>query len=436
MIRQLAEFVASADAAGLPQLDRDILRRHAFDIAVSCRLGASSHEGQKLRRAFGPGLSADGVGGIAGLVRMTEMDDIHTGSTTTPSSVTVPVAMSLYAQGDATPQRLQSAIYVGTELLVRMGKAMDGSRALFKGFWPTRTGATLGAAATAARLFGLDVEQTEQALSLALMTTAGRSGRFSQEPSGRWIVFATAVAVGVGIAFAAREGFRGADVAPDAEWLATALGLDIDASQFTQGLGAGSVYPELSLKPYATARQGLGAIEAMRHLLANGLDPATINKVVVRVPSAHKAMISQKLDPQARGTAFVSVACQLATAALRPQDLYDIERRNVLGDPRIADFCARVEILAEPAFDLEFPEVWAAEVEVDTSAGTVKHQIREALGSPNNRMSDADLLHKSRTALGFFGEAALADELMALVPQLFESDAAARRMAAVFTRPA
>jgi 2-methylcitrate dehydratase PrpD len=434
LMRRLAEFVAQAEAADLPALDRDILRRHATDVAIARVLGGMCDEGRKLRQVFGPALDSEGIAGIAGLARMTEMDDIHTGANTTPSSVTVPVAFCLYPESARDPRQLENAIYVGTDLLVRFGKAMDGARALFNGFWPTRSGATLGACATASRLLGLTLDQTEHALSFAVMTTAGRSGRFFSDASGRWIVFANAVATGIRMAYAARAGFRSAEIPPDGAWIAAALGLEFSADHLTDDLGRRSIFPELAMKPYATARQALGATEAMRRLIADGLDPSSVQRVIVHVPTSHKGMVSQKLDPHVRGSAFVSAAAQIATAALAPDALYDVERRDVLADPRFMAFASRVEIVGDPALDQGFPEIWAAEVEVVTHGETYRQPISNALGSPDNRMTDADVLEKGRKALAWFGQENRADEIVGLGRDIFRDAVATARVADIFAQ--
>jgi 2-methylcitrate dehydratase PrpD len=360
------------------------------------------------------------------------MDDIHTGANTTPSSVSVPVAFCLSAQSPCDPRVVENAIYVGTELMVRFGKAMDGAKALFQGFWPTRSSAALGACAVACRIWGLSVERTEEALSLAVMTSAGKSGRFLREPSGRWIVFANAVATGLRMAEAARHGFNGAENSPDGDWIATAFGLAFDQAELTRDLGQHSIFPELSMKPYATARQALGATEAMRHLMSTGLEPSQITKVMARVPTSHKAMISQPLNAKVRGSAFVSGAAQIATAALLPDDLYDVERRNVLTNGAIAELAARVEIIGEPRLDAEFPAIWAAEIDVETKGDTLHHAVRDALGSPGNRMVEADLEGKARRALQWFGQAERSASIVALSRDMFTEPKATQAMADLF----
>ena len=432
LMQQLARFVVEGDIATLPALDRDILRNHACDVAIARVLGGQCEEGKHLRRVFA-GSGIEGIAGIAGLVRMTEMDDIHTGANTTPSSVTVPVAFCLYRESGRDPATLANAIYVGTELMVRFSKAMDGAKALFQGFWPTRSGGTLGACAVACRMWGLSVERTEAALSLAIMTSAGKSGRFLREPSGRWIVFANAVATGLRMATASREGFNGAENSPDGEWISSAFGLAFNEAELTQNLGTQSVLQELSLKPFATARQALGATQSMLHLIANGVDPTRIDKIIARVPTSHKGMISQPLLSHVRGSAFLSGAAQLATAALLPDDLYDVERRNVLTNARIAELAQRVTIEGDPALDRDFPKIWASDVEIHAGGEVHRHHMRDALGSPGNRMGTGDLADKAKRALGWFGQAARADELMSLSGEMFSRETAAMKMAEIFT---
>jgi 2-methylcitrate dehydratase PrpD len=433
LVGQMAEFVTGAQASTLPALDQKILRIHAADVALARILGGHCFEGQHLRRVFA-GSGAEGIAGIAGLVRMTEMDDIHTGSNITPSAVTVPTAFCLYPQNKRDPQEIASAIYVGTELMVRFGKAMDGAKALFQGFWPTRSAAALGACAVACRLWGLNLERTREALSLSIMTSAGKSGRFLREPSGRWIVFANAVATGLRMAEAARQGFNGSENVPDGEWIGTAFGLPFDANELTQDLEAKSIFPELSLKPFATARQALGATQALLSLRTEGLDPMQIEKIVARVPTSHKAMISQPLLASARGSAFVSGAAQLATAALLPNDLYDVERRNILGNPQIADLASRIVIEGSPELDREFPKIWAAEVEVTAAGHVLRRSMRDSLGSPENRMDTTDLLHKARCSLDWFSQSGRAESLIALSNDMFESQAAALEISTIFEK--
>jgi len=429
LLNCLATFVTTASARNLPALDRVILRRHAADVIVARIAGEHTREGRAVSQLFPGGGGVDSIAGLCALVRLTEVDDIHIASCTTPSSVAVPVALGIAAEAGCDPERLESAIWAGTELIVRLGKAIDGARVLYKGLWPTRTGATIGAAATAARVWGLTTGQTADALSLAAMTTAGRTGKFKGEPSGRWIVFEAAVADGIKAAAAARAGFIGDPDLLERAWLEGSLGVPVDTSQLTDGLGQASVYPELSLKPYCTARQALSAAEAMRGLMAEGLDPASIVRIVIRVPTAYAGMVAQKLDPAIRASSYVSAAGQVAVAALAPDALYDVERASVLSDPRILRLSQLATVEADTAFDPGFPKTWPAELIVETTGATFRRTVTDPAGAPGNRIDDAGLLVKSRNVLGHVGRRDAADAVLDLSRRAFDEGDAANAFA-------
>lgn len=431
LLQELAAFVTGAEASRLPAEHRVILRRHAADVLVTKIAGTRSFEGEAVLQAFPSGASLEGIAGAAALVRLTEMDDIHIVSTTTPSSVSVPVALGLAAQVDCTPADVESAIYVGTELVVRFGLAMDGARALLAGFWPTRTAATLGAAAAASRVFGLNAAQTHEALSLALTMTNGRTGPFVASPSGRWIVFAMAVENGMRAAKAAGAGFNGGPHPPTTEWLATTLGLPLNEARLTEGLGHGSVFPELSLKPYATSRQTLSAIEAMRALREDGLDPAAIQQITIRVPRAHFGLVTRPLETGEPSRNFMNVAAQVAIAAICPDDLNDVERDRALANPQLRPLIACTQVIADDELDSAFPARWGAHVEVTTAGGVLRRTVMDPLGSPALPM-DEDLLRlKGRAILSRADRAELADTIVDLSARMFTDRAALQAASAL-----
>ena len=92
------------------------------------------------------------------------------------------------------------------------------------------------------RIGKLSEDATAHALSLALMRTAGRSGRFHGRIPGRSVILGMAVADGVRAAQAAREGFGGDPDLLDGPWLRDAHGLNADPKALTTDLWQGSIY--------------------------------------------------------------------------------------------------------------------------------------------------------------------------------------------------
>jgi 2-methylcitrate dehydratase PrpD len=86
------------------------------------------------------------------LARLSEIDDIHLASMTTPGAIVVPAALTIAASlPDVASDDIAAAIIAGYEAMIRLGAAIDGPSVLYRGIWPTYFAAPLGAAAVAAR---------------------------------------------------------------------------------------------------------------------------------------------------------------------------------------------------------------------------------------------------------------------------------------------
>ena len=394
VLRELAAFICGASVSSLPQAERAIQRRHVADTLLAAAVGAWTEEGRQLRYVLPRDSIADVAGMAAAVVRHTEIDDIHTPSCTTPSSVTVPTALALaHAGGISDPEHVASAIWVGTELLVRLGLAIDGARILYRGVWPTYFAAPLAAAAIAARVGALNETETAHALSLALMLTAGRSGRFHGKLPGRSVILAMAVSAGMRAGQAARHGAGGDPDLLDGPWLRDAHGLQADLGALTTNLGRSSIYTQLSLKPFCSAKQAAAATEALMTLIDEGLAPTTIDKVTVRVPPPYARMVSTKPEAGSRSSTIVSAAYQLGLAALRRERLCDIERASTIED--VLAFAAKVTVVPDEALLPDFPENFPAEIEVSAKGTLHRKRVTAALGDPSRPLDDAQLREKA-----------------------------------------
>ena len=433
VIGDLAAFVCDASAARLPQRDRDLLRRHVGDAALAGIAGARTSEAKHL---FGLDPQAKGFDAIAiaaSIIRHTEVDDIHLESCTTPSAVTVPVALMLArAAGVTEPDRIASAIWAGTDLIVRLGVAINGPIVLYRGIWPTAIGAPLGAAAVAARIWGLDRKQTENALSLALMMTAGRTGRFQGALSGRWVLFIGAIAEGLRAAHAARLGFSGDGSLLDGAWLETAQGITADIGKLTADLGHASVFPLLGMKPFCTARQALGATEAFISLLDDGLDPHSVESVKVRVPQAYAGMISGAIDPANRSSGFVNAGFQMGLAAFQRAHLWDLDRMAVMRDRDVLGFASKVSVEADAALQQQFPKRWPASIEVSVAGKVHLRTLEVITGDPDKPLDDAALAIKAHRILDPLLGAEEAARLIAIAHGGLDDDGASARLCETF----
>lgn len=431
VLQELARFVTRASAAALPDVERAMLRRHVADTLLAAVAGARTSEGQALQKVLPRTSVADAAGLLAAVVRHTEIDDIHTRSCTTPSSVTVPTALTLAGEhGAFDADTVASAIWIGTELMTRLGVAIDGARILYRGLWPTYFTAPLGTAAIASRMLHLSEEQTAHALSLALMLSAGRSGRFHGALPGRSVILAMAVANGIRAAQAAKDGVGGDPALLDGSWLKDAHGIDAKIEALTHGLGSGSIYPQMTIKPFCSAKQAIAAIEALSTIIdQDNVAPDAISKVVVRVPPPYARMIATKAEAGARASTIVSAAFQIGLAACRRDRLYDIERSNAMAEAAALAVAGKVEIVADDTLLELFPATFPAEVEVSAGGKTLRKRVTAAAGDPGRALDDAALRHKAAKVLSFLPDSPSPDAIVTIGLSGFDSDAACQELA-------
>ncbi len=430
VIGTLAAFVAGAHALALPAAQRERLRLHVADTAIASLAGASIPEGKSLRALTNGGALSARIAQLAAATRLTEIDDIHLPSCVTPSAGVVPVALMLAAETQTFDTgEIASAIWAGTEIATRLGLAVNGPQILYRGVWPTYLVAPVAAAATAARLMGLNEARTGHALSLAVMVMAGGVGRIHGAPSGRWFLYANAVAGGVAAAQAARADFHGDPDVLDKTWLTDTHGIALDRGRLTEKLGASSVYTELSLKPFCSAKQAIAAVNAFQALLGRGIRPDAISRVQVRVPPSYAGMISTRAEAGVRISTIVSVAHQLGLAALAPDALYDIDRSAPTIDAAVAQFAAKVEVAADPDLLPYYPQHWPAEVEVRVGAEVIRQRVVEAAGDPEHPLDADGVTDKGHRVLDPLVGRARAAEWLRMSGAALEDKTACRALA-------
>jgi len=353
-----AEEFSSGNAAGASAEAVDL---HVADTAVAFFASCAAPESHLLARFLCGGASpaagpAAEAGAIAAVARRSECDDIHVASCITPGSIVVPVALAMGTMGG--DDRFDRAVTAGYATGLRLGSALGGAEAFGSGIWPTYFAAPLMAAATASVCLGLDAQQTASALALAAGGTAGRPGRPTGYPSGRWLAIGEAVVRGCRSALAAAEGFRGDLGLVSPQWLVAAAG---PGHVRPDALGSADGIEAVGLKPFVAARQTINAVVAFQAILNRGIAPETIQSIEIRVPPINAAMVARAASADDRLSTIANMHVQIAAAALRPDLLYDIER---LGQPAadLSAFGSRISIVPDSALEAYLPGVWAARV--------------------------------------------------------------------------
>jgi 2-methylcitrate dehydratase PrpD len=420
LLERMGEWVAATPDSPLPSGARRHLAIHLLDTLGAWIAGGATEEGEKLARLeSSPSQPLNVFGrqpldrialGVA-TIRLTEIDDIHMPSCTTPSSVVVPTALVATAQMQRQDsQAFAQAMSVGYEVMTRFGAAISGPSVLQQGIWPTLMGAPICAAAVTARLLGLSPEKTAHALGIALTMTTGAPGR-PVGASPRWLLLGMAARAGCAAALAAASGYAGDLTLLDDDWMSRTHGIPCDAGPLVAPAHSDGAIGEVSFKPYCAAKQTIAAIEAFKNLLEQGISPHDIVALRVYVPPAYAEMIGHRNAAASRMARITSAAYQLALAAYRPGELNNVARPNFANDPEIAVFMARVEVVPDKLLAPIYPRRWPAGVEATLGNGRVKIDlVFDAKGDPL-RSCDLDIRAKFHRLADAIIGAPAADEL-------------------------
>ncbi len=333
--------------------------------------------------------------------RLTEIDDIHLASCTTPGSVVIPTALALASAGKLrTVREFAAAVTAGYELLIRLGYAVNGPRILQHKLWPTYFAAAFGSAATASRAYGLSIAKTAGALATAFTFCTGTTVPLRSPASSRWLTLGTAAANGLLSARAAAEGILGGGDMLE-RCGGRISGLRVSTPRLLGGLGHRYLFEEIGTKPYPVARQALAAIEACRELVdAERLDINRIDEILVCVPRAQCMIIDRPAMPETRLDSISSVQYQIALALLAPDRLLDVRRTPPFGNDPLRELMTKVRVRQAPELETYYPAAWPARVVVKAGGRRISHQLLYPRGDARNRSSWDDAIGKFRTTVG------------------------------------
>lgn len=403
-LETMGAFVARDVRGRVPEALRAAAQLHVIDTVGAWIAGSRTVEGRALIE-FGA-LRANGrISDIAtpcALTRLSEVDNIHLASTTTPGAIVIPAALTIAAaQPPTSGMALLEAIVAGIESMVRLGTAIGGSTVLYRGIWPTYIAAPFGAAATASRLYELDATQTAHALALALTLASPGAGHHNAATTSRWFAVGDAAQRGLVAAQAARAGFTSDLKLLDSDFLAGVYGIKPDLAAFTADLGIRLALAETSFKPWCAARQTMAATQALIEFIDEGIAPDTMTSIEVHVPPPYFAMINHGVTPGDRASHLTSLPYRLALAACDPDGLYDIACSPVSVSERVRAFMQKISMTADETLLTHYPKAWPARLVVHTSDGTHERLVMHIPGDPQRPFDAARVMEKFHRIAGF-----------------------------------
>ena len=405
-IDEIASLIVRLRTNDVAAATLDRLRLHVADSIGAWIAATHSPEGKLLisyrdrrrsgGRASGDSL-ADDLATHCALARLSEIDDIHLASMTTPGSIVIPAAMTLAAAWlDADSGDVAAAMLAGYEAMIRLGLAVKGPNILYRGIWPTYFAAGFASAAVAARLMRLDQRQTAQALALALTMASPTVGQHHATTTARWFLAGNAARSGLTAASAAQAGLTADTDVLQSRLFPDVYGIEPDLGAITKAADSAPALAQVSFKPWCAARQTMAATQALREILDRGVSAAEISEVAAYVLPPHLKMIDHGVRSGNRASFLTSLPYQLALAALQPNQMSDLDQPADTALPPLQSFMAQVRVAGDEALLADYPIAWPARVIVATSSGRHEQRVHDVPGDPARPFGESDLRGKFR----------------------------------------
>lgn len=300
-----------------------------------------------------------------------------------PSAPLVPALLALADGMEASGQAFLTAYVAGFETEARIARAVNFHH-YDKGWHPTATLGTFGAAAAAARLLDLPPPQTATALAIAASLAAGLKVNFGTMTKPMHV--GQCARNGVMAALLSREGFT---ASPEA--LEHRQGFfhvfngegNFDAAAVMRDWAAplDIVRPGIAIKQYPCCGSTHPAIDAMLALVAeHALTPEAVERVVSWTHPRRLAHTNRPTPRSALDAKF-SVQYCLARALADRQVVLSHFQGDAFAEPRIVQLMARIEAAPHPAMAPSSTEHFGAEVTVFTRDGRrFARKVDRALG--------------------------------------------------------
>jgi 2-methylcitrate dehydratase PrpD len=356
------------------------------------------------------------------LAHSLDFDDTHAAGSLHPGAPVIPAALAAGEMAGASGADVLAGIIAGYEVTCRVALALPAGEHYDRGYHPTATCGAFGAAAAAARVFGLGADGVAGAMGTVLSQAAGSlqflaNGAWTKRHQVGW-----AALNGLMAATLVREGFKGASEALEGKHgFMRAYAPNPTPERALEGLGTVWELMNTAVKPYPSCRYGHAGIDAALALrAAHDIKPSEITAVrlglpksgmlLVGAPADKKANPQNVVDGQFSGPFVISAA--LATGAMT-WDSYAL-----LNDSTVRSLLPKVACAFDPDIEAEFPTNMSGKLTIEARGQRFEQKVVVPKGEPGNFLSEQELRAKfaglTNAVLGVDRAAALAGAVLAI----------------------
>jgi len=336
------------------------------------------------------------------LSEILEMQDGYTKGGIHPSDATIAASLAMAEWKKKTGKDLITAVVVGYEVTNRVAEAIHPTH-FARGFLPTGTVGTFGAAAAVARMLELNDEQMFNALGIAgfispAITWDSHFGTYSIKQVQGGVPART----GIESALLAKKGLTGAPLEGDPKVQKGYCKIMSDEppklEKMIEGLGEKFTIEEVYFKPYASCRMNHGPIQlAMELKKKHALKPEEIEDILVRTYD----FPVQRTGSVKTDTHSLFTVCQFSMSYAVAGALLDGEAGlkqltpKRIRDPRIHKLGSKLRAVVDPELQKMYPANRPYIMEITMKDGNkIIGQVDYPKGDHRNPMTEDELKAK------------------------------------------
>jgi 2-methylcitrate dehydratase PrpD len=258
-----------------------------------------------------------------------ELDDVVNEASLHPAVVIMSAALAAINISGCSGKEFIGAIVAGYEMMIKLGVSLDSSAPYARGFHPTGTCGTMGAAITTAKILGLNLKAMINALGIAGSMAAGSmefltEGAFTKRLHPGWAAHS-----GLMAALLAREDFTGPGTIIEGRFgFLHMYSTESDPSKFIRDWGDPYEIMRTSIKPHACCRYKQGPIDCLLQVMHEyNLNALDIKRVILGILKAGFPIVAEpkelKNNPRSVVDAQFSMPFGAAVAILYGKATYD-----------------------------------------------------------------------------------------------------------------
>lgn len=325
-----------------------------------------------------------------------ELDDGHKFAGAHAGTVVVPVALTLAWQLGLGGRQVIPAVVAGYDIVYRIAAAMAPAQ-IDKGFHPTSNDDTLGAAAAAGKLMGLNQGQLANALGLAGLYASGLMEATVTGQLSKCVMVGNAASSGMEAAYLAEQGMEGTvSVLEGKNGFFFAKSAGVDVEKICEGMGKTYLITDTYSKMYPTCRHAQPAIEGVLNLMEEyGFGPEEVDRIWVGTHEVAYTLTGKIKAPRDSGEAKFSSAYGIAIALYEKGFGVCHLNPEYTENPKYLEMAKRVTVEQDPDVQAVYPKKRGAKVRVYLKDGReLATEVYDLKGSPNNPVGFEEIQKK------------------------------------------